>query len=65
MYINQPNTRTWTDFEQSLPNLDLFYGPACIHLDLDWERIDQVLWDVVGVSRSIDTHGDKFTLEER
>lgn len=32
------------------------------HLDLDGEGVDEVLWDAVGVSSSVDTHGDELTL---
>lgn len=32
------------------------------HLDLDGEGVDEVLWDAVGVSCSVDAHGDELTL---
>lgn len=32
------------------------------HLDLDGEGVDEVLCDAVGVSGSVDTHGDELTL---
>lgn len=32
------------------------------HLDLDREGVHEVLWDAVGVSCSVDAHGDELTL---